>query len=200
MRMIVTVTRLRVLGPDDLDDRQAAMWESILAGPRGANLKGPARALDGPFNAWLYSPVAGERAGALGEELRFRVSIRDGLKELAIVVAGARWHAEYEFWGHSRLAQKHGIPRAVIDAVRDGRRPDFHDQDQAFVYDFVHPLVTDGFVGDEAYARARERFGDQGVVELALLAGYYTMVSLTLNAFAVPLPAGVEPAWPASPG
>jgi 4-carboxymuconolactone decarboxylase len=194
------VTRLRILGPDDLDERQRAMWESILAGPRGANLKAPAKSLDGPFNAWLYAPVAGERAGALGEELRFRVSIPDGLKELAIVIAGARWRAEYEFWGHSRLARKHGIPDAVIDAVRDGRRPDFDDDDQALVYDFVYPLVTDGVVGDDAYARAQQRFSDQGVVELALLAGYYTMVSLTLNAFAVPLPAGVEPAWPSPAG
>jgi hypothetical protein len=29
-----------------------------------------------------------------------------------------------------------------------------------------------------------------------MLAGYYTMVSLTLNAFAVPLPPGVAPSWP----
>src|SRR5262245_15389659 len=155
------VTRLRVLGPDDLDERQRAMWESILAGPRGANLKAPPQALDGPFNAWLYTPAAGERAGALGEELRFRVSIPDGLKELAIVIAGARWRAEYEFWGHSRLARSHGIPQAVLDAVRDGRRPDFDDDDvdddQALVYDFVHPLVTDGAVSDDAYRRAQQR-------------------------------------------
>jgi 4-carboxymuconolactone decarboxylase len=188
-----------VLGPDDLDERQQAMWDSILAGPRGAALKGPAQTLDGPFNAWLYAPTAGERAGALGEELRFRVSIPDSLKELAIVIAGARWHAEYEFWAHARLARKLGIPQPVLDAVRDGHRPDFDDDDQAVVYDFVHPLVTDGFAGDDAYARAQQRFGDQGAVELVMLVGYYTMVSLTLNAFAVPLPAGVEPAWPARP-
>ena len=172
------------------------MWDSVLAGPRGARLERPPRALDGPFNAWLYSPDAGRHAGALGEELRFRTSIPDGLKELAIVIAGARWHSEFEFWGHARLARKGGIPDAVIDAVRDGRRPEFDDADQMIVFDLVHPLVTEGFVGDDSFATARGRFGDRGVVELVMLAGYYTMVSLTLNAFAVPLPPGVDPAWP----
>jgi 4-carboxymuconolactone decarboxylase len=175
------------------------MWDSVLAGPRGANLERPPQALNGPFNAWLYSPLAGTHAGALGEELRFRTSLPDGLKELAIVIAGARWRSEFEFWGHARLARKGGIPDAVIDAVRDGRRPEFDDDDQTIVYDLIHPLVTDGFVGDDSFAAAQQRFGDRGVVELVMLAGYYTMVSLTLNAFAVPLPPGVDPAWPPPP-
>jgi 4-carboxymuconolactone decarboxylase len=192
--------RLATIGPDDLDERQREMWDSVLSGPRGARLTGPARFLDGPFNAWLRAPVAGKHAGALGEELRFRSSLSDALVELAIVVAGARWRSELEFWSHARQAARKGIPDAVLDAVRDGRRPPFDDVEQALVYDLVHPLVEDGFIGDDAYARAQARFGDSGVVELVMLTGYYTMVSLTNNAFAVPLRPGVGPVWPAPSG
>ncbi len=172
------------------------MWDAVLAGPRGADLDGPPKSLAGPFNAWLYSPVAGRRAGELGEELRFRISIPDQLKELAIIIAGARWRCEFEFWAHSRLARKLGIPDIVIDALRDGHRPAFEDEDQAAVYDLIQPLLSDGFVADDAYAGAQKRFGDTGVVELVMLASYYTMVSLTINAFAVPLPPGVDRSWP----
>jgi 4-carboxymuconolactone decarboxylase len=190
------VTRLKTLGCGDLDGPQRAMWDAVLAGPRGADLDGPPKSLAGPFNAWLYSPVAGRRAGELGEELRFRISIPDQLKELAIIIAGARWRSEFEFWAHSRLARKLGIPDIVIDALRDGHRPAFEDEDQAAVYDLIQPLLSDGFVADDAYAGAQKRFGDTGVVELVMLASYYTMVSLTINAFAVPLPPGVDRSWP----
>jgi 4-carboxymuconolactone decarboxylase len=172
------------------------MWDAVLAGPRGADLDGPPKSLAGPFNAWLYSPVAGRRAGELGEELRFRISIPDQLKELAIIIAGARWRSEFEFWAHSRLARKLGIPDIVIDALHDGHRPAFEDEDQAAVYDLIQPLLSDGFVADDAYAGAQKHFGDTGVVELVMLASYYTMVSLTINAFAVPLPPGVDRSWP----
>ena len=37
---------------------------------------------------------------------------------------------------------------------------------------------------------ARAHLGDGGLVELVTLVGYYTLVSFTLNAFEVPLPAG----------
>jgi 4-carboxymuconolactone decarboxylase len=192
------MSRLKTLGREDLDERQRAMWDSVLAGRRGAHLHDPPSSLAGPFNAWLYSPVAGRRAGELGEELRFRISIPDHLKELAVVAAGARWRSEFEFFAHSRLARKLGIPDSVIDALRDGRRPTFEDEDQAAVYDLVQPLLSDGFVGEDAYANAQKRFGDRGVVELVMLACYYTMVSLTINAFAVPLPPGVDRSWPSS--
>ena len=42
---------------------------------------------------------------------------------------------------------------------------------------------------------AKGLLGERGLVELVSLCGYYTLVSFTLNAFAVPLPDGVAPKW-----
>jgi 4-carboxymuconolactone decarboxylase len=56
-------------------------------------------------------------------------------------------------------------------------------------------LVTSGRVDDATYAAAVDLLGNQGMVELVTLCGQYTLVSFTLNAFAVPLPPGVAPAW-----
>src|SRR6266568_4212605 len=46
--------------------------------------------------------------------------------------------------------------------------------------------------GDEPAFEA----GDEGMVELVALCGYYTLISYLLNAFAVPLPPEVAAQWP----
>ena len=70
------------------------------------------------------------------------------------------------------------------------RPPRFAAADEALVYDFARALQQDGRVPEAIYAAAREAFGVQGVVELTALVGYYTMVSMTLNAHGIPLPEG----------
>jgi 4-carboxymuconolactone decarboxylase len=39
-------------------------------------------------------------------------------------------------------------------------------------------------------------FGEQGAVELVTTIGYYCLISLTLNAFEVPLSADMADPWP----
>ena len=47
-------------------------------------------------------------------------------------------------------------------------------------------------VSDATYERAVERFGEQGVIEVVSLMGYYTMISMILNTSRAPLPAGAD--------
>ena len=55
-----------------------------------------------------------------------------------------------------------------------------------------------GLVASADFAAVRARWGDRGVVELTAVIGYYTMVSITLNAHEIPLPDGeVAPLPPA---
>ena len=63
--------------------------------------------------------------------------------------------------------------------------------DEALVHAFASELLTQGRVGDDTFALAVARFGYQTVVELVGVAGFYSMVALTLNAFAAPPARGV---------
>jgi 4-carboxymuconolactone decarboxylase len=54
-------------------------------------------------------------------------------------------------------------------------------------------------VCDATYARALAQFGEQGIVELLAIAGYYSMLALILNVARTPLPAGKEPQLPPFP-
>ena len=44
--------------------------------------------------------------------------------------------------------------------------------------------------------KCRDGFGEQGIVELGTILGYYTAIGNALNAFQVPLPAGAPQPFP----
>ncbi len=191
--------RLPYLQRDDVGDAARAVWDSLVSS-RGRNIVNDAGGLVGPFNAWVHAPGVGARFGELGAALRFETSLDRRLLELAIIVVAAHWKAEFEWWAHARMAREHGVGDAIIAAIERGETPSFEAGDEAVVYRFARELVAGGGVDDSTFASAVQLLGHQGVVELASLCGYYTLVSFTLNVFAVPLPPGVPPAWPTAEG
>ena len=191
-------SRLPTLTRDQLNLEQEALWRAVVDGPRLRGRAAEPESLAGPFNAWLYSPVAGLLAADLGEHLRFRSALTARQREIAILVVGARWKAEFEFWAHADLARHAGIGDDVIAQLRDGTEPDLADEAEAVVHAVASELLTTGALSDERHDRAAELLGPEGVVDLVLLIGYYCTVSFTLNAFRVPLPPEASPIWPAS--
>src|ERR687894_2542778 len=176
--------RLPPLAPERMTPRQREVAEAISGGPRGG--------LRGPFQAWLRSPEVADRFQRVGEHVRFGSSIPPALNELAILVTAREWTAQYEWYAHHRLAMQAGLPPAIAQAVAEGREPEGMDADQRIVWTFCTELHRDRGVSDAAYAAARDRFGEQGVVDLVAVSGYYVLVAMTLNVSRVPLPEGVE--------
>jgi 4-carboxymuconolactone decarboxylase len=174
--------RIPLPGREDLDAAQREVWDRVVSGPRGQVI--------GPLRAAIHNAELAGRWSALGEALRFNTSLPKRLSELAICVTGRRWSSQVEWFVHAKVAEQSGISSAILDDIKDGRAPDFADPQEGVVYDFARELQQDGRVSDATYAAAREAFGVKGLVELTALIGYYTMVSMTLNAHGVPLPDG----------
>jgi 4-carboxymuconolactone decarboxylase len=189
------MTRLPYWREEDLDAARREVWDLITA-TRRPGLVNDEGGLSGPYNSWIAAPGVGRRLADLGATVRFETTIERRLSEVAIITTGARWKAEYEWWAHSRMALEHGVPAAVVDAIGDGQPPPFETDDERVVYSVAAQLAADGRVDDDTYRRAQELLGDSGMVELVSLCGYYTLISFMLNAFDVPLPAGVAPRWP----
>jgi 4-carboxymuconolactone decarboxylase len=192
------MSRLPALRYDDLGPDGRLVWDAII-GSRGSELVDAKGGLSGPFNAFLYAPDVGRRLSALGQVIRFGTSIDRRLSELAIITVAARWKAEFEWWAHGRMAREHGVPAAVVDAIGRGAEPPFEADDERTVYAVARQLADTGQVSQPAFAAARALLSDAGMVELVSLCGYYTLISFLLNAFAVDLPPGAEPAWPDGP-
>jgi 4-carboxymuconolactone decarboxylase len=76
--------------------------------------------------------------------------------------------------------------------VRAGKRP-AADDEALVVHDYAEELNRLKTASDDTYARALKLCGVVGMVELTALIGYYTMVAMTLNAHAIPLPDGARP-------
>ena len=185
--------RIPLPSREELDEAQRVVWDSVVSGPRGQVI--------GPLRAAIHNPELARRWSGMGEALRFNTSLPKRLSELAIVVTGRRWSSQVEWWVHARVAAENGIPPAVLDAIREGRPPAFEAADEALVYAFARELQQDGRVAEATYRAVREAFGVRGVVELTALVGYYTMVSMTLNAHGIPLPDGeAEPLEPPPEG
>jgi 4-carboxymuconolactone decarboxylase len=188
------MSRLPYLRRDELDEQGQALWDS-LTDSRGSDLVNTQNGLAGPFNAWLHAPEVGTQLAELGSALRFRSSLERPLLEIAIITVGARWKAEFEWWAHAGMARRHGVSDAVVDAIGRGDPPPFETDDERVVYSVARQLADEGQLDAPTYDAARQLLGQRGLVELVSLCGYYSLISFTLNAFAVPLPPGTAPMW-----
>ncbi|TAJ86779.1 carboxymuconolactone decarboxylase family protein [Reyranella sp.] len=174
--------RLTPLDLNKLTPDQKQVADAILTGPRGG--------LRGPFEPWLRSPVLADRAQKLGEYCRFNNSLPKDLSELAICLIGRHFKAQFEFYAHARLAKEAGLSADIVEAIRVRATPPFKRDVEKVVYDFVTEYLETNRVATANYRRAIDAFGEQGVVDLVGVCGYYMLVSMTLNVFEVPLPPG----------
>jgi 4-carboxymuconolactone decarboxylase len=181
----MTGERFKPRSLEEMNPAERRVAESIMAGPR--------KVLRGPFSALLYSPEMGDRAQKLGEQVRFHNSLPAPLKELAILAVARHWTAQYEWYAHRRLALEAGLDGAIIDAIAQGKRPGKLTPEEAAIYTFASELLATKEVSDATFAAVQQRFGEQGVVDLICTMGYYSLVSMTLNANRYPLPEGAEP-------
>lgn len=185
--------RLPALAMDQLTFDQQAIVEAIKTGPRGRFNN------EGPFAAFLHAPAYGQLAQALGGHLRYHTSVPPRLKEFAILCTGRFWKAQYEWHAHAAIALKQGVKEATIRDLKAGSLPKSAPRDELAIYAFVKELYATRRVSNTTYARVHKLLGDNGMVELVGILGYYALISMTLNVFRMPLPEG-EPAPFREPG
>ncbi len=159
-------------------------------------VSGPHARIVGPYHAWLHSPELARRARNLSEYIRFKSSVPKRLAELGILITGRYWKAEFEYWAHARLAKEAGVDAAVIAAIAKKQRPVFNHPDEEIVYTLCMEMYESHRVSDKAYRLAVQALGLPVVVDLVATIGYYSMVSMTLNTFEMPLPAGEKSPFP----
>jgi 4-carboxymuconolactone decarboxylase len=80
----------------------------------------------------------------------------------------------------------------VIEAIRTGAEPELTDPKARAVYAVARELHATRALSDATYAKAAAALGREGLVDLVGILGYYTLVSMTLNAFDVPTPDGTR--------
>ena len=136
------------------------------------------------------------RCPSLGNFIWERTTLHRGLIELGILVTARFWRSNVEWVSHERMARDNGISDAVIADVFEGRRPATGSPEELLVYDVSKSLHETHELSQALYDSAVATFGEQGLIELIMAIGFYTFVSMTLNAFDIPTGEGEPTPFP----
>jgi 4-carboxymuconolactone decarboxylase len=180
--------RLPEIDDDELTPGQREVYDEARVGKRGH--------VPAPVRAWIHSEQLARHANRLGEFVRYNTQLSPRLSELAILVTARYWNSKYEWYAHKNHALKAGLDPAIIDAIEERRAPHFDSAEEELIHRFAKTLHETKTITPEFYSEAQAALGDQTLVELMGLLGYYTMVAMTLNTFDVDIPAGETPLKP----
>jgi 4-carboxymuconolactone decarboxylase len=170
--------RLPMPAPEVMNDAQHAAAQALINGPR--------KGVYGPFLPLLRSPELLERVAKVGEYLRFGSALDARVRELVTCATARQDGNQFEWLMHAPLAMHAGVDAGAIEALRVGARPKELKADEECALDFAHELMRTHGVSDSTYSAALAQFGEQGVVELSTLVGYFTMVNWVMNVARTP--------------
>lgn len=184
--------RLKLLPPSALSPDQRPLYDDMRQGIetnfKGFTAIGEGGELIGPWNPWLHFPKFGKPVWELVKALSTSPSLPRPVREVAILVTGAKFKSAYEIYAHVLVAELRGIADEKIATIVAGQRPGDLTREEAVAYDMASALVSGGVLPQLTYQQAVTLFGEGGAAELISLVGLYCMVSVTLNGYDVPVP------------
>lgn len=180
------VDRLPPLELEQMNEAQRKAAEELIAGPR--------KGVKGPFIPLLRSPELLNRMQKVGEYLRFQSALTPRINEFVTLIVARAYTQEFEWFVHLPLAAKAGTSAETLAALAEGQRPPAMADDEAVAYDFTTELLARHGVCDATYARTLATFGEQGLLDLVGLIGYFGAISLVLNVAHTPPEARTGPA------
>lgn len=173
-----------------LDAKQKPLGEQVM--------KVSSVGLGGPYNVLLRSPVLGQHVFDLLRYLRWETSVPLHLNEFAILIVARQWRSQVEWLAHAPIAMKAGLSGEIVAQLKRKQRPTGMTPEEEVVYDFVTELTQSQEVSDATYERAKERLGEQQLVDLTMVAGTYITLAMLLAMARQDVPPDREP--PFKPG
>ena len=129
----------------------------------------------------------------MGYMRRGGMTVPTRLAELAILIAARAWTAQFAWYAHEPQALAAGVDPKVVEAIKHRRPPAFERDDEATIYAFATELLEKRAISEPTYAKALALLGEQTLIDLVNLLGFYQFVATTLVAFGVEPPGGQLP-------
>jgi 4-carboxymuconolactone decarboxylase len=157
-------------------------------------------ALVGPWIPLSRSPEVMGLMMDMRTHVAQRSLLSNALTEMAILIAAREWTQQFEWNAHEPLAVKAGLKPEIISAIREGRRPRQMSEQEEAIYDLCSELHRSRSVSDATYERAVKVLGGEDkVVEVVVLEGYYALLAMVMNTARTPIPEGRTPPLPLFP-
>jgi len=171
-----------ITNKDQVAARDHPVFDGIVAS-RGA--------VQGPFTMFLHAPDLAGRVAHLGAYVRFEGSLDMRVRVLAAMTVAREFEAVYVWGAQTAGARRLGVPEATIAAIRENHSRGLPAED-ADIVEFTRQLLRRHRVDDASFKRMRDRFGDDGVIQLTGAIGYYSMLAMTVNACELEAASGAE--------
>jgi alkylhydroperoxidase family enzyme len=136
------------------------------------------------FRALSHSPEALRRFMKFGQYFLSEGKLDPKLRELAILRAGWLCRSPYEFSQHVSFGRRVGLSDDQIRGICEPDAALFGTHEMA-VLQFATEMTSDAAVSDATFAAVREFLDEEQTVELALVTGFYNLVSRVLNSLRV---------------
>jgi 4-carboxymuconolactone decarboxylase len=184
--------RLPLISPAQLTPQQKSLYDEMRKGIasnfNAFKVEREDGALMGPWNPWLHEPGIGKAIWDFTLAMTANASLKDDVRQIAILVVGARFDAAYEIYAHIAVAEKEAMKPERLATLVANLKPNDLSPEESVAFDFAYALVRGGTLPEPIYRLAVKTFGQHGTNELIYLVGLYCLVSTTLNGFNVPVP------------
>jgi 4-carboxymuconolactone decarboxylase len=171
-----------ILSKDQVPAKDHAIVDGIVKS-RGA--------LHGPFTVFLHCPELAGRLAHLGAFVRFEGSLDKRVRVLAAMTVARELDAVYVWGAQTGGARTLGVPESTITAIREKHSRGLPAED-AQIVEFTRTLMRRHRVDDATAKALQERISNEGFIELTGLIGYYSMLSMTVNACELEAAPGAE--------
>jgi 4-carboxymuconolactone decarboxylase len=179
---VVAQDRMPPIPPDKLTTEQKKAVEAYLAAQAniqkiyGDKYPRPVQMEVGAgWSELLRSPELLLTVNAMREYVEYKPALAPRIRELVIMITGRQSSTDFMWNSHYPVAIKTGISPEILKSIAEGRRPAGLPEDEEVVYDFCDELHRNQSVSDATYAKALAKFGEQGVVDIVGVYGWYSM-------------------------
>jgi len=154
--------------------------------------------LRGPVGMWMNSPELAKAMFDIRQKVRYGSAKDQRLTELTIILTAREIDNQYIYTAHEPAAEKAGLEQGIIDIVRfqlpldEVTETDGLGETEKAIIQFTREVLNEEKVSSDTFARAVELFGNEGVMDLTGLIGYYNFVAITLRTFDVQRPIGSD--------
>ena len=141
----------------------------------------------GPHKIWLANPKLSQTIIPTGAYFQTESTLTKAEIEIATNLINGKWHVAYGNYEHEIIGHfVGGLASEKVAALIAGLPTSFGDPREQIVYELTTTLIAPRTVPLGLFRRARELLGDAGIVDLAILLGWYTGVAMSLAAYDVP--------------
>ncbi len=142
-----------------------------------------------PYSVFMNHPQLAKLKLEVGHFVRFDTSLPHNISELTICTAAREMDCKYEWAAHAPAAGRQGVSEAAVDVIAHRKPVDTLSDEEALPIDFTRQLLLKHRVDDATYAKAQALYGDRGVIEMTMTAGYYIMSACWMNIMQIEPPA-----------